>query len=108
MQSAKCKVQNAESAGVAGGREVRIRSLDRRVSLLHAPIYHNRLLGGLERKVGCWARRFLAFEGKEEKLHRERRGRTQRAQSKHVIEKFPQDFPAIDKNQVMQRASVGI
>ena len=36
----------------AGGREVRIRSLDRRVSLLHAPISHDRLLGRLERKVG--------------------------------------------------------
>src|SRR5688572_8544542 len=26
---------------------------------------------------------------------------------KHVIEKFPEDFPAINKNQIMQRAGVG-
>src|SRR5687768_4186416 len=34
-----------------------------RVSLLHAPIYHNRLLGRLKRKVGFSARRELQFFG---------------------------------------------
>jgi hypothetical protein len=52
---------------VAGGREVRIRSLNRRGSLLHAPIYHDRLLGELKRKVGFSASEILALESKSRK-----------------------------------------
>jgi hypothetical protein len=60
MQSANCKMEPGvrEEGKFGSGHSTG------RGSLLHAPIYHNRLLEALERKGGFWASRFLAFERK--------------------------------------------